>query len=362
VASVRPPAIAALLALLALAVLVAGAKIGAAWVQQPTAATSSASAKANAYAFDGRPGVSNISNAARAAIAWRGGSVPASTGEPVTVFVSDGLPAETPEKWAEFLVKLTHGPELARLTTRIATLNEVRQLCGAGALGCYSRNEMVSLGELLEGSATPEEVVRHEYGHHIAFHRANPPWLALDWGPKHWATTANVCARDARGEVHPGDGRRNYHLNPGEAWAETYRMMDERKVGITTAKWQIVDSSFFPTEPALQAAERDVLQPWTQNQRVVHRRVFGKNTKRAWLIPMQTPLDGQLTLSATLPRNGLHEVALVSSNRRTVLRRAQWTGQRVKSTATTICGQRSFFVRVTPSGGPGRVTVTVSTP
>jgi hypothetical protein len=138
--------------------------------------------------------------------------------------------------------------------------------------------------------------------------------------------------------------------------------MDERKAGITTASWPIIDPSFFPNEPALQAADRDVLQPWTADRNIVHRRVFGKRTKKVWLIPLPTPLDGELTLSATLPRNGLHEIALVAPNRRTVLRRAQWTGQRVKSTATTICGQRSLFVRVTQSGGLGRVTVTASIP
>jgi hypothetical protein len=353
VASLRSLAVAAVLVLIA-----AGGASSASERETASAATT-----AYAYSLDGQTGVSRISAPARGAVNWLGGPTTAATGDVVSVFVSDLLPTETPQKWADFLAGLTHGPELAQLTARIATLAEVQQLCGARALGCYFRNEMISLGEaLIDGRTTPEEVVRHEYGHHVAAHRVNAPWDALDWGPKHWASAATVCPRVSRGEAFPGNEGRNYGQNPGEAWAETYRLMDERKAGITTARWQIIDPSFFPNEPALQAADRDVLQPWTANRKVLHRRVFGKRTKKVWWIPLPTPLDGELTLSATLPRNGLHEVALVSSNRRTIVRRAQWTGQRVKSTATTICGQRSLFVRVTQSGGLGRVTVTASTP
>ena len=48
--------------------------------------------------------------------------------------------------------------------------------------------------------------------------------------------------------------------------------------------------------------------------------------------------------------------------RTTVLGRAQWVGQRVKRLATTVCGQRSAFVRVTPSGTAGRIRVSVTKP
>ena len=318
---------------------------------------------AYALALDGQVGPSSVDARARAAVNWLGGPTTAITGDVVNVFVSDTLPAETPQKWADFVAGLTHGPELALVTVRVATRAEVQQLCGARALGCYFRNEIVSHGEpAIDGGTTPEEVVRHEYGHHVAAHRLNPPWNALDWGPKHWASAATICPRVSRGEAFPGNEGRNYAQNPGEAWAETYRLMDERKAGVTTASWRIVHPSFFPNEAALQAADRDVLQPWTAVRKVVHRRVFGKKTKKVWWISLPAPLDGELTLSATLPRSGLYEIALVSSNRQTVLKRAQWTGQRVKSTSTTVCGQRSLFIRVTRSGGLGRVTVTASTP
>jgi hypothetical protein len=81
-----------------------------------------------------------------------------------------------------------------------------------------------------------------------------------------------------------------------------------------------------------------------------------------WWIPLTTPLDGSLRIAAALPRGGKHEVALVAANRKTVLRRGQWVGQRSKRIDTSVCGQRSLFVRVTQSGSFGRVALTAATP
>ena len=303
------------------------------------------------------------SRLAQAAITFRGGPIATSTGETVDVRVSDALPLETstPEGWAEFLAKATHGPELARLTTYIVTFDEVQQICGSRALGCYGGDEMVAPGETV-ADISPEEVVRHEYGHHVAFNRLNAPWTAVDWGPKRWASAANVCARATRREVYPGDEGSNYALNPGEAWAEAYRLMDERKAGIGTQTWQIVSRSFFPNEAALRAADADVLQPWTAPRTTVSTRVFGKATPKTWLIPLATTLDGNLRISATMPNGGTHDVTLVGANRRTVVGRAEWVGQRVKRLDGSVCGQRSLFVRVTQKGSLGRVRVSVTLP
>lgn len=297
----------------------------------------------------------------QAEIVWRGGPIVTSTGETVNVLVSETFaPEVTPEGWAEFLVKLVHGPELAQLTTYIAPLAEIRQVCGLGALGCYSRNRSVSVGEILPDGTTPEEVVRHEYGHHIALYRSNDPWRAIDWGPKQWASAANVCARVARGEAYPGNESENYTQNPGEAWAEAYRLMDERKNGITTGNWQVVAPSFYPSDAALQAAELDVVQPWTAGQRAVYRRNVGKG--RTWYVPLSTPLDGSISVTVTLPRGGRHDAALVASNRRRVLERAFPAGARRWTIAGEICGQRSVFVRVTQRGLAGPVSVVVTKP
>ena len=300
---------------------------------------------------------------ARAAPAWRGGPITTATGETVVVRVSESLPVEnTPEQWAGFLTGLVHGPELRLLTMYVATLDEVQGECGDRALGCYGGNQMIVPGETTPDGTTPEEVIRHEYGHHIAYNRVNTPWVAVDWGPKNWASAADVCGRVNRKEAFPGDEGSNYTRNPGEAWAETYRLMDERKVGITTASWQIISHTFYPSEAALQAAERDVVQPWVQTTTTSYKRVFPKKAKKAWLIPLATPLDGELRLTASLAKGNESVVALLAGDRKTVLQRAGWVGQRAKRLTTTVCGQRSLFVRVTPSGAAGQVRVSVTTP
>jgi hypothetical protein len=348
-----------------LAALAAGAVLAVALVLAATVRTQAVAlaAPTSARAIDAEPGTGlRFDRLARTAATWRGGPVTTSTGEVVQVLVSDALPAVTPESWAEFLVQLTHGAELARVTSYHATLAEVQELCGSRALGCYSRNTMISLAEPALDGTTPEEVVRHEYGHHVALYRDNAPWRAIDWGPKNWATSATVCPKVTRGEAHPGDEGRNYQLNPGEAWAEVYRLLEERKDGITTGAWPIIAPSFYPTEADLQAAERDVLQPWTKGTTRAFSRTFAKRTPRVWWIPLSTPLDGGIRITAAVPKGGTHEVALVGPNRRTVLRRATWVGQRAKRIDTTVCGQRSLFVRVTQAGSLGRVSVTAATP
>ncbi len=343
-------------ALLAVALVLAGAVRSEAVAASPARPTS-------ARSIDAQPGTAlRVDRLARTTATWRGGPVTTSTGEVVNVQVSDSLPTVTPEYWAEFLAQLTHGAELARVTSYHATRAEVEELCGARALGCYSRNEMISLAEPALDGTTPEEVVRHEYGHHIALYRDNAPWRAIDWGPKAWATSAAVCPKVTRGEAHPGDEGQNYRQNPGEAWAEVYRLLEERKDGITTGAWPIIAPSFYPTEADLQAAERDVLQPWTKGTLRSFSRTFARRTPKVWWIPLATPLDGGLRVTAAASRGGRYDVALVGPNRRTVLRRASSVGRRAKRIDTTVCGQRSLFVRVTQAGSFGRVSVTAATP
>ena len=300
---------------------------------------------------------------AAADVTWRGGPTTTSTGETVNVLVSDALPPEaaSPSRWAEFLTGLAHGSEISALTVYVGTLDDMQSICGQNALGCYASDQLVAPGETAV-DVSPEEVIRHEYGHHIAYHRSNPPWNAIEWGPKRWASAENVCARVGGREAYPGDEGSNYALNPGEAWAETYRLMDERKAGITTASWRIVSPSFFPTEQALAAAQQDVLQPWTAPRTTSTSHVFGKRGAKVWWIRLSTPLDGSLRINATLPGGGTYDVALVGANHRTIVGRAQWVGQRAKSLDASVCGQRSFFVRVTQNGALGRVRVSATTP
>lgn len=300
--------------------------------------------------------------AARAVSSWVGGAL-TTAGGTVTVYVSASLPAElgTPQSWAEFLAGLVHGPELSTLTAYIATLAEIEDLCGPRALGCYGGNRMASVGETAFG-ITAEEVVRHEYGHHVAGNRVNPPWTAIDWGPKHWASHASICRRAADGSVFPGDEGDNYELNPGEAWAETYRLVVEQRTGAAGSGWQLVDPSFLPDDAALAAAERDVVHPWTATTKSVSRTRFTPKGRRVWSIPITTPLDGEIAITIKLPKGGLHDAVLVDRDRKAALATALWAGPTTKRITTTVCGPRSLVLRVGQRGAFGRVVATVARP
>jgi hypothetical protein len=309
---------------------------------------------------DGAAPTLTRSRLARASADWNGGPTLAETGETLSVYVSTALAPGlgTPQSWADFIAALEHGPEISSLTAFIATYEETREICGEHALGCYAGNRMVATGESVD-EVDAVDVVRHEYGHHIALHRANPPWAAIDWGPKHWATALDVCRRADRGAAAPGDEGDDYAFNPGEAWAETYRVLAQRRAGDDGAPW-IVDESFLPDEAALAAAERDVVQPWTSPRKLVLRHTFTRKSPRSWTIPLSTPLDGSVEIMLTVPRNGLQDVTLVDGEQGTVLARGLWASRRTRGMSITICGRRSLLLRVTQKGAFGRVVLTVS--
>jgi hypothetical protein len=76
---------------------------------------------------------------------------------------------------------------------------------------------MIVAGEDTLGGVPREQALAHEYGHHIARHRLNTPWPAIDWGPKRWASYENVCQNVKSGSMFPGNETEpQYKLNPGE--------------------------------------------------------------------------------------------------------------------------------------------------
>jgi len=195
---------------------------------------------------------------------WWGGPTVTSTGETVTIYVSDSFAQDDSIRvsWANFFAWLYHGSELATVTIYQTTLDEVRQICGPEAAGCYSpsRRTLVFPGDV--GAGADADIGAHEYGHHIAANRRNDPWDAIDWGPKHWASVIGVCSRVAAGTAFPGDEMNHYTLNTGEAFAEAYRILNIQRGGTWANFPLIVDSSFAPTPDSLSAALADVQQPW----------------------------------------------------------------------------------------------------
>src|SRR5690242_5686068 len=119
-----------------------------------------------------------------------GGTYTTSTNERVTIYISDSYPQDQAvgERWANFVGSLLHGSEISQVAIYLAPPTQVSRLCGGqDILGCYGQNQLIGPGEDQPG-ITAESVIAHEYGHHIAAHRSNPPWPAVDWGTKRWAS------------------------------------------------------------------------------------------------------------------------------------------------------------------------------
>jgi hypothetical protein len=200
----------------------------------------------------------------RTTSAYWGGARTASTGETVDVYAADDYPDVTEneaalQSVADFLAGLPHGDELQHVQVYIVTPAEVTADCGDSAAACYGGGILVVPGQWPAGFPGLE-VLTHEYGHHIAANRDDSPWDAIDWGPKNWETAMNICGRVAAGTAFPGDEGDHYLMNPGEAWAENYRLA---VWGSRTQLSLNVDASFQPTQADLDAVLLDVRSPWT---------------------------------------------------------------------------------------------------
>jgi hypothetical protein len=260
-------------------------------------------------------------------------------------------------RWAAFFPSLVHGPELALLNAYIAPLDEVRTICGGSdVLGCYWADRLVIPDQ---GTAfiSAQSIATHEYGHHVAFNRLNAPWLAVDWGTKRWATYERVCPRAAAGTAYPGDEDDDYMLNPGEAFAETYRVLNETAAGLPLT-WPIVDPSFRPDASALDAVRQDVLQPWAEPT-VTVKDVRLARGARTWTMQVATPLDGKVSVRV---QPGSDDVTLGVAGGGSSLARGSWTSAGAKAFEYTVCGQRTFVLRVTRHTPARRFTLRLSVP
>jgi hypothetical protein len=346
------------------AVAIAAAALAAGGAAGSPGAVTGAAGPAPGEGFRLRTGPLGAGGArALADAAWRGGAYSTSGGDLVTVYVSTAYADSDAVglRWANFFASLEHGPELAQLAAYVAPLEEVRTLCESqDVLGCYGGGRLIMPGELPGSILGPESVAAHEYGHHVASNRANPPWSAVAWGTKRWASREDVCRRAASGTAYPGNEGAFYGLNPGEAFAETYRVVNELRVGATTFAWPIVDPSFRPDRAALDAAEQDVLRPYTPPPAATLTRRFARR-QRTWRLALATPLDGNLRATLRLPLGAGHELTLLDDRGR-VAARGLWSGPGRRSISYTVCGARKLTLRVDRRGPSTRFTVTVSRP
>ena len=289
-----------------------------------------------------------------ASLTWWGGTFAEPDGNHVTIYMSTRYPqsADAIQRWVTFFGAVPHGPELSLVTVYIAPLDEVEETCGGdNVLGCYGGQKLIFSGETV-GGAAPTSVAAHEYGHHVAANRNNAPWLAVDWGTKRWATQMSVCQRVATGTAFPGDEGDNYSLNPGEAFAETYRVLVEGG-----DSWPIVDPGFRPDAAALAAAREDVLNPWTGPTTRTIKAKFPSG-RRTWATTITAALDGDVAVVA----RGPVEPSLVSADGNRVLARASWNSSGGKTISYRDCGVRSLRVLVRRNAPGARFSLTITTP
>jgi hypothetical protein len=290
------------------------------------------------------------------ALAW-GGSYPTgdSYGSSVQIQVSDSYPVDQalPQGWATYLGTLVHGPELSRLTLNLAPFSSVQSICGVQALACYDpQGEAIYASPEDQLGAPPaKEVVTHEYGHHVANNRTDAPWNAIDYGTKRWASYENICAKAAGGTASPGDEGANYRQNSGEAFAESYRVLNLQKQGQTNIGWDIVDQSFFPDATALALLEQDVTAPWVAPAVSKLHGSFGYGVVRTFSV--KTQLDGSFTARLVSPTKAKMRLALYNGS--TLV-------QRGTTIRYEICGARTLTLKVERISGRGAFSVTVSKP
>jgi hypothetical protein len=290
------------------------------------------------------------------ALAW-GGSYPTgdSYGSFVGIRVSDSYPVDQalPQDWATYLGSLVHGPELARLTLNLLPLSGVQAVCGSQALACYDPQAQIIYASPDDQLNAPpaKEIVTHEYGHHIANNRTDPPWSALDYGTKRWSSYENICAKAAAGTASPGDEGLHYFQNSGEAFAESYRVLNLQKQGQTTIGWEIVDPSFYPDATALALLEQDVTTPWVAPTLTKLHGSFGTGVVRTFSV--KSPLDGSFVARLVSPTKSKMKLALYNGG--TLVQ----SGTTIQ---TQICGERTLTLKVQRLSGRGAFTVTLSKP
>jgi hypothetical protein len=280
-----------------------------------------------------------------------GGPYTTPNGTVVKVYTAQFYPKDDAvnQRWANFLDSLVHGPELADLTLVLAPSGQVQQTCGLGAYACYRQTTgtIVASPDRVGDGPMPEGVIAHEYGHHLASKRSNAPWNAENWGTKRWATAMSICPRVRTGKLHPGDERVYYLFNPGEAFAESYRLLNETALHLPVTPWSLVDASLQPGQAALDGLRQDVLSPWAAAAPLTFSGTFAaKGSQKPRIFEVKTPLDGQLSVSLSAPSRATFRVRIGGK----------------AATSELVCGTRTTQVAVERVSGYGSFTLTVTPP
>jgi len=297
--------------------------------------------------------------------------VPIADGSVVHVEFSDaagGLNPELAAAYVGFLDAIPHGAELSRLRVRVASPEQIAGLCGGlegeGILACYegrqNRMNVPNVGldaTTRDGTYSLRYVLTHEYGHHIANHRSNAGFRggAIDWGPKRWASAALVCEGVRQRQLAPGDEGRRYRDNPGENWAEAYA-----RLAFPDQPWSF-SARLAPDPATLDAARRDVVEPWTANATATFALAPGARTQR-FALPMS--LDGRVRIAVRGPRRS--EVGVRATLGGRSLGASRRKGRSDRLTRSRVCRRAAVeelaITAIRKGNRRGPVSVTVSYP
>jgi hypothetical protein len=250
-----------------------------------------------------------------------------------------------PQRIAAFVGTLIHGSEVELLTVQLDTPSQLEYDCGYGAQACYypAEDKIVLSGneEPASDGASRDYVLAHEYGHHVAHHRENPPPFPapLDWGTARWSSYEHVCQGERAGRLFPGSGGLHYFRDPGEAFAETFA----RNRFPDSLRWRWLPS-LEPGAAALQALREDVLKPWTSRR---SSRLAGRLRGRR---------DGPVVRRLRTPLDGMVSLRPAGKHRRYGLSLLSRAGQLLRSSRDglsfgrrlnfTVCGQSSLRLAI----------------
>jgi hypothetical protein len=291
-----------------------------------------------------------------------GGRFVTTGGDRVTLWFSASYPADAgrAQAWAEYMGRLVHGSELGTVATYLLPLDEVQSVCGPRALACFGRGTIVAPGDDPAADTSAESILAHEFGHHVAASRSNAPWSALDWGTKRWASYEQVCRATRAGLLFPGSEDSRYDRNPGEGFAEAYRVLNERRVGGPESVWEIVSTAFYPDGSALARLEADVVSPWNGPARATRAGALPRGGARTRVHTVATPYDGTFRVSLRAAA-GLRARVELRTRAGTRISGAVASGT-TRTLAATVCGARSYRIRVTRLAGAGAYRLAISRP
>jgi len=305
----------------------------------------------------------------------RENSYPVLGGEQVAVS-STYYTDEQMQSVVNVLAGLVHGPEMNTLSVYVASPQEVTDMCGQGALACYAPgiSEMIVSGDDGSSYGVPRDfTIAHEYGHHIANNRVNPPWTALDSGAKRWATYERVCQGTRKGQLFPGDEQYHYWENPGEGFAESNAHLNFPGVSVPWGYSSLLQ----PTQGSLAKLKADIISPWTEPSTVVWNGSMWPTRRNPAEHRFATPLDGQVEIRLDGPVGSNYDLFLLGPKLRAakqlrkhhrrfrVRRRVIDRAVSVSSSEQldlNLCGQSSIRIEVRRRSGAGPFTVSVTRP